>query len=649
MPDGLKAAIRIWARRLSKPVDPVHVHDDEFDDISLYSLDDVPFLTAAPNTPVSIRFPDTASTPLMALATPERTLKTGLSDQSENTAADTPSVLLEKADSIFDDPESGHSSSVPCCTNVPKPLRRRPFVLIAFLMGIVLILLGVALSCNSAANGWAAVRMVSVMDGNGGAAASGRSTLPRKREYALMILTWSQPLVNLGRPDSQPAERTILLDYTRYNIFVACFKSMFRGDGLVFLGTVLSILTLTLQPLAGALLAVREVFWIGPNITVNSLARIGLNKATDFMDLTSFQAASSFASADVIFNIGPPPFVSRGYTVAEFKLPEGTNGTVYVHSRPAVLSQAACVIADGLEMVNDIDKPLVWHNTAFFGQCERTWIVESNATYLYGVVPASFTGCGEDFDGIPLQYRPILFWFFAYKPQPMASVIMCTPHASGQNVSVAIDLATHAVDVTPLQNSPDDASVANIGPFAYNGVFFDENLDQTAIARQEAIQQQLPGAILEAAKTKDPLLNSTFVFDGFTDLAQDVYTTYLSLIAKSIYFVDDQSPISVRVGANCRRLFLVYARAGIPLPPHLGTLGAAIWLTAQTDVVYALAEKSVGPDKIAETLKGYRYRIHKPTGRIFREVDRNDARAPSWKTRGRVGRWWAAVQRWAAA
>ncbi|KAI0827101.1 hypothetical protein BC628DRAFT_199737 [Trametes gibbosa] len=58
----------------------------------------------------------------MASATPERTLKTGLSDQSENTAADTPSVLLEKADSIFDDPESGHSGSVPCCTNVSQAL-----------------------------------------------------------------------------------------------------------------------------------------------------------------------------------------------------------------------------------------------------------------------------------------------------------------------------------------------------------------------------------------------------------------------------------------------------------------------------------------------------------------------------------------------
>lgn len=107
---------------------------------------------------------------------------------------------------------------------------------------------------------------------------------------------------------------------------------------------------------------------------------------------------------------------------------------------------------------------------------------------------------------------------------------MCTPRAFAQNVSVAIDLATNATAVTPLQSFPDDTSVADLGPFSYNGVFFPEDgLDETVLARLQGIQQQLPGAVFEAARTKDPLLQDTFSGDGFTRLAQDVYVSPLSL------------------------------------------------------------------------------------------------------------------------
>ncbi|KAH9852461.1 hypothetical protein C2E23DRAFT_181525 [Lenzites betulinus] len=675
---GLKASVLVWARRHSRHTDPlasVHIDDDSSD---TYSLEDGPFLTAAPNTPLSISFPEGLSTPVSASAVTERTPKTSLSNQSDKTAVETPPAGFGKADVKFDDLEAAHEEVIPCGTNVPTPLRWWVTALLVGVMALAIVGLAVALA-YSAEKGWAAPLLVSYAEATGF-----RHLFFSVPPLLLPIVfsatvSWTesevrrlQPLVNLGRPDGRLPHQTLLLDYTQYNPFVACCKSVFRRDGLVWLGTALYILTLTLQPLTGALFTVRDVFWIGPDIVVNSTARIGVNRVANFMDLTAFQSAASFASADVMYNVGSPPFASGGYTVAEFELPEGTNGTVYASSRPAVLSQAACVAPDSVAMTHDINMPFIWHHTANFGLCEQTWTVESNATYLYGVTPAGFTGCGESFDGIPLQYRPVLFWFFALKPSPMASAVMCTPHASGQNVGVAIDLATRAMDVTPLQNSPDDASVANIGPFVYNGVFFDGDLDEAASVRADAIQQLLPGAILEAAKMKDPLLTSTFFGNGTTGLAQDVYTTYLSLIAKSIYFVDDQSQISVRVGANCRRLFLVpiaagflvgvlgllsigttvlffchkSARAGLPLPPHLGTLGAAIWLTAQTDVALALADRSVGPDKLAHALAGHRYRIHKRTGRIFGVVDKEAQRLD--ETRDRVGRW-AAVLRWATS
>ncbi len=144
------------------------------------------------------------------------------------------------------------------------------------------------------------------------------------------------------------------------------------------------------------------------------------------------------------------------------------------------------------------------------------------------MAPGNFVGCDEDFGSVPVQFRPVMFWFFMYGAQPAASIVLCTPHATSQQVSVTIDLATRATNAMPLHTSPDDTSVADIGSFAYNGIFFDEAaLDETALARLQAIQQQLPGAIFEAARNKDPLSMQTFVDIDFAALTQGVYVSEL--------------------------------------------------------------------------------------------------------------------------
>ncbi|CDO78006.1 hypothetical protein BN946_scf184664.g3 [Trametes cinnabarina] len=476
-------------------------------------------------------------------------------------------------------------------------------------------------------------------------------------------LLFCQPLLNLAHREApEVPEKTLLLSYESTNVFVAFVRSLRRKDYLVALGTFLSILSLLLQPFAGALFTVRDVWWLGhgaftrnhfgvlyvkqysSEFSVNGLSKVGVNRAANFMDMTAFLAASSFASADVIYHIGPPPFVSGGYTVGEFEITDNDIGILYAN-RSAVLSQAVCSAPDSLAMVNEQNERSVWHNTALFGHCQYTWTVNSNATYLFD--------CGQDYASVPIQYRPVLFWFFMYSPEPTASVVLCIPHASGLTVSVAINLATKSTDVTPLQSSPDDANSTDIGSFTYNGLFFDEaSMDETSLARLQSIQQQLPGAVFEAAKANDTMLLSTFTSNGFTALAQDVYTTYLSLVAKSLYLIEDHSTLSVRVGSNCKRIFLVpsavvilciamsalvilgsflhmshyHARRGLPIPSGLGTLSAAIWLTAQTDLALALADDEATPDKIEERLSGHRYFIHKQSGRILRLPDPESGR-----------------------
>ncbi|KAI0336790.1 hypothetical protein GY45DRAFT_1237863 [Cubamyces sp. BRFM 1775] len=450
------------------------------------------------------------------------------------------------------------------------------------------------------------------------------------------------------------------------SVFWAFVVSLLKRDWFVSGACVLSIITLAFQPLAGALFTVRDTWWTRDDSMVNSLYKIGLNGQGNFTDMTAFQAASSYASANIIYEIGSPPFISGGYTVGAFDVSQDTNSTILVNTT-AILSQVSCINPDSLAMVNEESTPLVWHNTALFGHCEYTWTMDSNATYFFGVVPADFADCNQDYTNIPVQFRPVLFWFFMYGSQPIASVVLCYPHATAQPVSVEFNTITNTISVMPLQSAPDgSADVPNIGPFPYNGLFFDElNLDSTALARLSAIQQQLPGAVFEAAKARDPLLLTTFTNYGFTSLVQDAYTMYLSIIAKSIYFVEEQEPLTVRISTYCKRLFIVRTAAillssvmtflalcgcvlvcvhrmesqGVPIPPKLGTLSAAIWLTARTDVATALSDEDVTPDRISAMLAGYRYFILPESGRIVSVVDTS---RPS----GTTGRWWSVPYQW---
>ncbi|KAH9852483.1 hypothetical protein C2E23DRAFT_183438 [Lenzites betulinus] len=581
---------------------------------------------------------------------------------------------------------------------IAVPFRLMFVVPLAIAVTLPIVALVYALCVNDPKHGWNAPVIV------GFAQATGIRhlvfTLPLLL-YALLVaicLTWTdvevrrlQPFVNLvsDDPKCMPAARTLLLDYTDDNVFFAWFKSLTASptrDVFVTMATSLSIVAFTLQPLAGALFTVHSVWSIEPEgITVTSLAKTGLNPPANFMDLTAFQAASSFASASTLYDIGPGPFVSDSYTVGEFELPNLKNGTVYA-DRPAIFTQVDCVSPDHMTLTSTQDIPGGTNSSfaAFFGQCNFTVSATSNAStpVTYGLEPATFMDCADGSSALPSQFRPVVFWFYMSAPAPTASLTMCTPRVLAQSVSVILDLGTQtqALNVTVLQDSdsPSDPGSADVGTFAYNGLFFDqESLDSDALARLESIQQQLLNAVFVAAKMNDPTLQSTFINDGFHDLTQGLYvssftrgpahtterlvrcdtffsaqTTYLTLVAKSVYFEPDDSSFDVNVGVNVDHLFLVpiaaimlvavlflililgvclhtghrAARQYLTLPPNLGTLGASMRLTApiihpelstepRVDMA-RLAPQNVGPEEMGRILNEYYYFLDPRTGQV---------------------------------
>ena len=193
---------------------------------------------------------------------------------------------------------------------------------------------------------------------------------------------------------------------------------------------------------------------------------------------------------------------------------------------------------------------LIWHNTVWFDECEFSWSVQNVSAALFGK-PWNYITClfrpqltlsfvitgvdilsdtpGCNYSGIPLQHRPVVFWYFSFKSQAFLSAVQCTPKVHAGVLNVAVDLASHQTS----RLSFDDSTTASIGDVqnqAYNGLFFNDGvLDPVASGRLQSIRQQLPSAVFQAAKAKDPNLGQTFVYYGFTEITSEVYVGPLSL------------------------------------------------------------------------------------------------------------------------
>ncbi|KAI0711343.1 hypothetical protein C8Q76DRAFT_809377 [Earliella scabrosa] len=412
-----------------------------------------------------------------------------------------------------------------------------------------------------------------------------------------------------------------------------------------------------LQSFSSSIVDVQDQWWVNPATNVSRYTTLTDHAGDHFMDMVAFQGASGFATAQVLFDIGPAPFVTTdGYTVEMFELPTGSNGTLYTNVS-GVFNQATCSSPTNFQMSRD-RATLIWHNTVWFDECEFSWSVQNVSAALFGVDILSDTpGC--NYSGIPLQHRPVVFWYFSFKSQAFLSAVQCTPKVHAGVLNVAVDLASHQTS----RLSFDDSTTASIGDVqnqAYNGLFFNDGvLDPVASGRLQSIRQQLPSAVFQAAKAKDPNLGQTFVYYGFTEITSEVYNTYLSLIAKSLYFVDSEDSISVRVGENCLRLVLVPVavhllvlsmvvlacvtlavgiehwkiRGRFVIPPRFGTIATAAWLSRDPELQFALQQAYRSGDFV-EPFKGYRFLLDDQTGRIVmkRIIVRHESASSSKST-----------------
>ncbi|KAI0089530.1 hypothetical protein BDY19DRAFT_108972 [Irpex rosettiformis] len=495
-----------------------------------------------------------------------------------------------------------------------------------------------------------------------------------------------QPYVDLAKGNAPP-QRSLLLDYTRNHTFYVWTVAARNNHFLVTLASLLVIITFTFQPLSAALFNVQDVFWLEPRSMSTSLASIGLNQDGNFQDLSSFLTAAGYASADVRYKIGDPPFVREEYTIAPFQLPPNvSNGTVTANTT-AVRSQPNCVGPDNAVQMDQLGNGS-WSNTASFNGCSFNWRVNKTAVNLFGVDLIPNTAECASLTSIPEQFRPVIFWFFTYEPSAMASLSLCSPNITTEDVTASIDIASGNVTsvtplgplgshVTSLQEFPANITGDPLDGRAYNGMFFAlDSPDPFQQQRQDAIQLSLPAAVFQAAQNSPEGLVAAFQDNTFANLSSTVYTTYLSLVARTVYFLDFQQPIQIDTQRIHKRLFLS------PVATHLlasamfvlavfgtilqlwhrrdssilrlthapGTIASAVSLGGKTGLGDVLSGRLREQDMV-EALQNKRFRIDTRTMKIIMEGEEGyeDATTPNaYRTAfglGHVGEWGAGVGR----
>ncbi|KAF7352991.1 Non-specific serine/threonine protein kinase [Mycena venus] len=414
--------------------------------------------------------------------------------------------------------------------------------------------------------------------------------------------------------------------------------------------SIMVLITLCFQPLASALLSVRNTWIPLPDVTLNTLSTVSLNQSAEFQDLTIFLTASGYASASVGYNLQQPPFVWNQYTVTPFQIPTdlATNGTLLANTTAVKTDTNCAPVSVNMAILPDGSG---WNNSLSFNNtCFLQWSVDRNATNLFGT---NTLDCG---DSTPPQFQPVVFWFFTYQPSAKASATVCTPRITLWDTAVTLDLGSgNVTNVHELR--PFDASTSKFGSLsgnltgaplfgrAYNGVNFTlTNPDKFVIARMNATQLTMPAAVFQAAVQSSPGLVGSFDADLFVEWSNDVYVKYLTLIAKAVYFITNAEPIVLQVKTFQQRLWMSelathllaalliilalcaavihifhrYERQDLNLLHQPGTIASAVSIGATTEMGQLLA-KQRDAEGIHQALQDKRFRIDPYNMKILME------------------------------
>ncbi|KAG8853833.1 hypothetical protein FRB96_007973 [Tulasnella sp. 330] len=361
------------------------------------------------------------------------------------------------------------------------------------------------------------------------------------------------PFVVLSKGNA-PGPQSVLLDYTSGRVHTL-MKSFQYRHWVIFFSSVVCLANLSLSPLASSLLTTRNTMILETGVPLTSIKTLGL--VPDYSSLEFFVAASGYASAAAIHNLTDPPFLFKGsWAIAEWDIPPPSkigaisNQTVFLNTT-GVESISNCQVADS-EMVIDDDTSS--GNITISGSwsgCNITFQVTDTESDQYGVLPLN--NCNQFQQ--PPQYQPVIFYVYSFLNR-VIKLTFCQPSLQLSNVEAGVDMHTGLVNSVIIGDS--NVPESNVtGLPAFNGITFIPNPDPYINARSLSTQTAIPFAIYQGATVQPGGVSAVAQLDdGFLNITNTVYTRFLALAAKSVYFVGTDESVTGEIATYETRLWV---------------------------------------------------------------------------------------------
>ncbi|KIK54647.1 hypothetical protein GYMLUDRAFT_231808 [Collybiopsis luxurians FD-317 M1] len=451
---------------------------------------------------------------------------------------------------------------------------------------------------------------------------------------------WYQPYVVMSKGDAR-AEESVLLDYVTLGPLLSFINSAKFKHRVITWSTITALVTYILQPLAGSMFQLQNNP-TGSGVQVQSIRAIGL---LDFSDLTAFVASAGFAEAAVFNSLPDPPFIQGGWAISQFNFPSNDylNGTLQVNTT-GIQTSVNCKGPNGTPTLTPISGGFTITSTSADGCTQSATASNTDvASQQYGVIEVP-----DSCSTLNKTQRPVMFWFFHPTSNGNGSAeartVFCNPTLEAFNVEATANLnndsVTHVVGLN--SNVPSNNVTGQFGNSPLNGVIFENQTDPFIQARAIATNNGVPGAIFRFASQSSGGADAEFEKpNSFVDLTSQVYTQFLSLVAKSIYFVPQDNELNAQlVSINPRLLinnlpghalaillfFIGFAgvflhiinrrqRRGLYLSTPPGTIAATIAMTSHSGFGELLMPYD-DEETLQNKLSDLRFSIDRRTGAI---------------------------------
>ncbi|EKM51190.1 uncharacterized protein PHACADRAFT_200015 [Phanerochaete carnosa HHB-10118-sp] len=477
------------------------------------------------------------------------------------------------------------------------------------------------------------------------------------------VLRWYQPYIILSQGGAR-AEDSLLVDYVI--VVVSLFRTLRRKEWLIHISMITALATSLYQPLAGAVLSIRQIPMTHPqNVTITTT--LGLAPDTTLNTLDPFLAAAGFTEAAAFQSLPDPPFVQNGWSIAQFNAPSAGGLDVSLTlPTTGINSTANCTVPPSITLNTSNASDFTITATDKDGCTSVASFDPSSADQQYGTSQAYPGTCGLD-PTLDVSFSPLVFWFFhtANNGTPQAQAVMCRPSIQLYNVDVSVYLTNNSLtDATVLNNftSPNNITGAPLNGKIYNAVLFNQSgMDDFVKARAVAIQSLIPGAIFRLASQDPAFLQQSFDSpDNFLSLTNSIYTQHLAVSGKSVYFVAENGNAMAQETSLVERLVIDalaahglagllmligltgiavhllhrHMRRGLYLSAAPGTIASVVALTSHSgfgDLLYPYDD----PRAIRAKLANLRFSLDRRTGAIV--ADEYGYNGSAEEMRRRVG------------